>query len=387
MQQQQDKLIELIQKTQDNEKLKLDDANKTEKERVEKVRYETLHSEMSSLKTHLVEQEKASEVKILRQTNEMLAQTLKDRDKNDTAARSSVLDNLKEAKELINLFQIQGGPSSQTGGNGNNHESYAAGAWSTGHGYPSNGHSAWHAAYAGHSPQWPGYTPQWPGYPPCADQSPSLQQSWQQWPNGYSPQSPSHPQPPWPTGYPQSPSHQPSWQQWPTGYPPQSPSHQPSWQQCPTGHSPQPQTVHAGQSRSHQSPWPTGHPPQPPSHKPDQGVEASGKQYPTSESARSRTRSRSPHSKPSSVSSSAVQYSRNEIEGWDGRNVQRWLHTNGVSNNDVATLTSRNCALQDGYFLLSITQAEFMAQFSSQRCGELPLRVLWNKIDAIQQAR
>ena len=378
MKQQQDKLVELIQKTHDNEKLERDDVNKKEKEDVDGVRYRALHSEVCSLKTLLVEQEKASELKSLRQTNEMLAQTLKNRDTSDTAGRSSALNNLKEAKELMTLFQggqtgvnnsQNGGNASQNGGNGNNHESSAAGAWSTGHGYPSNCHSAWHAGYAGHSPQWPGYPPQWPTwYSPWADQSPSPQS--QQWPNGYTPQ-------PHIVHAGQSQSHQP-----------QSPSHQPSCQQWPTGYYPQPQTVHAGQSPSHQSPWPPGYPPQPPSYQPQtayagqppsyqpgQGVEVSG------------NRSRSPHSKPSSVSSSAVQYSRSEIEGWDGRNVQRWLHTNGVSINDATTLTGRNGTLQDGYYLLSITQAEFMAQFPSLRSGELSLRVLWNKIDAMQQAR
>jgi hypothetical protein len=407
MQQQQDMLVALIQKTHDNEKLKRDDVNKEEKERVEGKRFETLHSEVRDLKSLLMEQEKASELKSLRQTNEMLAQTLKDRDKSDTAGRSSVLNNLKEAKELMSLFQggsssqtgghasQTGGHASQTGGNGNNHESSAAGAWSTGHGYPSNGHTAWHAGYAGHSPQWPGHH----GYPPWADQWPSLQSSWQQWPTGHPPQSPSH-QPSWqqwPTGNGytpqpqtvhagQSQSHQPPW---PSGHPPQSPSHQPSWQQWP---------VHAGQSPSHQSPWPTstGYPPQPPSHQPHAGqppsyqpgpeVERSGKQYPTSESDRS-GRSRSPRSKKSSVSSSAVQYSRSEIELWDGKNVQRWLHNSGIGNIDAATLTGRNGILQDGYYLLSLTHAEFIAQFPSHRSADLPLRVLWTKIDAMQQAR
>jgi hypothetical protein len=345
MKQQQDKLMELIQETRDNEKLQRDNANKEERRRVEKLRYETLCTEVSGLKTHLVEQEKVSEVKTLRQTNELLAQTLKDRDKNETAARSSVLNNLKDAKELMTLFQS--GPSSQTGGNGNNHESYSAGAWSTGH----NG-------YAEHSPQWPptGYT-----YPP-------------QWPTGYAPQ--------WPTGYAP---------QWPTGYPPQSSSHQPSWQQWSTGYSQQPQTAYAGQ---------------PPSHQPGPGVAieaSSSKRYSTSQSGRSRrSRSRSPsesarsrrsrsprraHPKHSSVSSSTVQYSRSEIEGWDIRSVQRWLHNSGVSTTDAETLTGRHGILQDGYYLLSITNAEFIAQFPSHRSRELSLRVLWSKIDAMQQAR
>ena len=373
MQQQQETLMELIKKTHENEKLKRDDVTKKERESVEGKRYDSLHSEVRSLKSILVEQDKASELKSLRQANVMLAQSLKDRDKSDTEGRSSVLNNLKEAKELLSLFQggsssqtgghasQTGGNASQTGGNGNTQESSAAG-----HGHPSNGHSARHAGYAGHSPQWPGYPPQWTtGYPPWADQSPSLQPSWQQWHNGYTPQ-------------PQQPP-------WPTGHPPQSPSHQPSWQQWTTGYSPQPQTVHmhAGQSPSHESPWPPGYPPQPPSHQPGPGVEVSGK----SESARSGNRSRSPHSKPSSVSSSAVQYSRSEIEVWDGRKVQRWLHNNGVSSSDISTLTGKNGTLQDGYYLLSITQAEFMAQFPSHRSGELDLRVLWNKIDAMQQAR
>ena len=373
MQQQQETLMELIKKTHENEKLKRDDVTKKERESVEGKRYDSLHSEVRSLKSILVEQDKASELKSLRQANVMLAQSLKDRDKSDTEGRSSVLNNLKEAKELLSLFQggsssqtgghasQTGGNASQTGGNGNTQESSAAG-----HGHPSNGHSARYAGYAGHSPQWPGYPPQWTtGYPPWADQSPSLQPSWQQWHNGYTPQ-------------PQQPP-------WPTGHPPQSPSHQPSWQQWTTGYSPQPQTVHmhAGQSPSHESPWPPGYPPQPPSHQPGPGVEVSGK----SESARSGNRSRSPHSKPSSVSSSAVQYSRSEIEVWDGRKVQRWLHNNGVSSSDISTLTGKNGTLQDGYYLLSITQAEFMAQFPSHRSGELDLRVLWNKIDAMQQAR
>ena len=383
---QQDKLVELIQEQHDNEKLKRDDVITKEREHVERLRYETLSSEVRGLKSHLIEQGKVSELKSLRQANEMLARSLTDRDKSDIAARSSVLSNLKEARELMLLFQPSsqtggnasqtGGNASQTGGNGNNHEYSAAGhspqlpteyppqspsiqpSWPTGY-------------YAGHPPQWPTW------YPP---QSPSLQPSWQQWPNGHTPQpqtlhahqSQFH-QPPGPPGYPsQSPSHQSPWQQWPTGYSPQPP--QSSWPPGP-GYPPQPpshqaQTAYAGQ---------------PPSHQPGPGVEASGRQYPTSESVRSRSsdRSRSPHSK----SSSAVQYSRREIERLDSKGVQRWLHTNGVSTNDAAALTGRNGTLQDGYFLLSITQAEFMAQFSSQRCGELPLRVLWNKIDAIQQAR
>ena len=383
---------QLLQEQHDNEKLKRDDVITKERDHVERLRYETLSSEVRGLKSHLIEQEKVSELKSLRQTNNMLAQSLADRDKSDIAARSSVLSNLKEARELMLLFQPSsqtggnasqtggnasqtGGNASQTGGNGNNHEYSAAGhspqlpteyppqspsiqpSWPTGY-------------YAGHPPQWSTW------YPP---QSPSLQPSCQQWPNGYTPQtlhahqSQFH-QPPGPPGYPsQSPSHQSPWQQWPTGYSPQPP--QSSWPSGP-GYPPQPP------SHQPQTAYNAG---QPPSHQPGPGVEASGRQYPTSESARSRSsdRSRSPHSK----SSSAVQYSRREIERLDSKGVQRWLHTNGVSTNDAAALTGRNGTLQDGYFLLSITQAEFMAQFPSQRSGELSLRVLWNKIDAMQQAR
>jgi hypothetical protein len=72
---------------------------------------------------------------------------------------------------------------------------------------------------------------------------------------------------------------------------------------------------------------------------------------------------------------------------WDGKNVQRWLHNSGIGNIDAATLTGRNGILQDGYYLLSLTHAEFIAQFPSHRSADLPLRVLWTKIDAMQQAR
>ena len=340
------------------EKLKREEAAKTESNRVEQQRFDKLHVEMSDLRKILVEKENDTQVKKLQETNdtqvkklqEIVAQSLKDRDKDvrdramsETANRSSVLNSLKEAKELMTL--LQGGPSggSQTGGGGKNYDN-AAGAGYNGYYNPYSGHYSALPTTEYYSP----YQPQaavssWPTHQPP------------QWPTGY---PPSH-QPPWPTGQPQ----------WHTGYPPphQPPPHQPPYA-LPTGCPPYA--------------LPTG-----------QDCEASGKQ-----SARSLSRSRSPrknrsprsprknHSSRSASSSAAQYYHRSELEGWGSREIQRWLHNNGVNSNDTAMLTGRNGTLQDGMYLLSTTYDEFIALFPSSRSTELALRVLWKKIDAMQQA-
>jgi hypothetical protein len=355
---QQDKILGIIKEANDMEKLKREEAAKTESNRVEQQRFDKLHGEMSDLRKILAEKENDTQVKKLQETNdtqvkklqEILAQSLKDRDKDfrdrsmsESANRSSVLSSLKEAKELMTL--LQGGPSggSQTGGGGKNYDN-AAGAGYNGYYNPYSGHYSALPTTEYYSP----YQPQaavssWPTHQPP------------QWPTGY---PPSH-QPPWPTGQPQ----------WHTGYPPphQPPPHQPPYA-LPTGCPPYA--------------LPTG-----------QDCEASGKQ-----SARSLSRSRSPrknrsprsprknHSSRSASSSAAQYYHRSELEGWGSREIQRWLHNNGVNSNDTAMLTGRNGTLQDGMYLLSTTYDEFIALFPSSRSTELALRVLWKKIDAMQQA-
>ena len=353
MQQQQleqhERILEELKDRRANEQLKRKETKQKERDLVEEKRFKKLHAEVSGLKTQLLEQEKANEVKELRDQNANLANSLttclKEReDRGSTDNRSlvfeciivlliiielclwcrSMLDNMKQVKELVALFQPQ------------YHQPGAAhaGGWSTPNGYPfqSPTYQPW-AANAGGWSTANGYPFQSPTYQPGTANA-----------GGWS-----------------SANHGAN------GHPFQSPTYQP-------------EAANAGGWSSA-----NGHPLQSPSHQPEAANVGKSKPSSKSSSKRSRSRSRSREGDRKNSPARSASYSRRDIERWDGKAVERWMFGNGVSSNDITTLAGRGGLLRDGHFVLQITNAEFIAQFPSGRSGDIALRVLWSKIDALQQ--